>query len=367
MCGLVRHLQEYGVEQTIVTNSNNRGTSVTTLNRTTKVFSLAERRIGALIILDGLMTLLPKIKSDVINIHGYGEYAGDVVCILKKLGLLNAPLVLTTHGVAGLKHGYLALDFTFPLLPKERIFRLVHLVYDFTFGRLEMDTFDRIIVLSDDEKKYLSKLGLNSNKIEYIPIAINEIFFTQPFSSTRNCILYVGRIDRFKGIGTLIEAIKEVLSRTGNVKCIIVGKDHGYKSKLESLINELGLHEYIEIKDHVSQQDLLNLYSSASVTVLPSLSEGFPLCLAESISLGTPFIGTPVGAVPELVKQSKAGLMVPIGDPMTLAKSICTVLDNPDLWSDMSNCGRKFAINFSWDRITKMYYDMYTDMILRSR
>jgi hypothetical protein len=81
---------------------------------------------------------------------------------------------MTTHGIAGLKNGYLALDFSLPFSRKQRVLRLLHLIYDFTFGQLEMKTFDNIIVVSDEDKKYLSKIGLKEEMTTKINIAINE-------------------------------------------------------------------------------------------------------------------------------------------------------------------------------------------------
>lgn len=364
--GLTYNLQRYGVHQSIITNSNNGKMGTIPFDKDIAVFSLPVRKkIGAYWILKNISSIVEDSKWDIINIHGYGEYAGDIVCILKKLRRLNVPLLLTTHGIVGLKNGYSALNSSLSFTRKERIFRLLHLFYDFTLGKLEMTTFDKIVILSGEEKKYLSKIGLKEKDAINIPIAINEIFMKyQPHcSSEKNYVLYVGRLERYKGIDILVKAIKELQLDNIDLKCIIVGKDYGYKSKLEFLIGQLKISNMIEIKDHVSQEALLNLYSSALVTVLASWSEGFPLTLVESMALGTPFIATPVGAIPELVNISKAGILVPIDSPKNLAQAIGNLLENKALWSQLSANGRNFAINFTWEKITKLYFDLYLEMV----
>jgi glycosyltransferase involved in cell wall biosynthesis len=203
---------------------------------------------------------------------------------------------------------------------------------------------------------------LKEKKLTNIPIAINEVFRKSSSLSNRNYVLYVGRIDRYKGIDTLVKAIKELWSANINLKCIIVGKDYGYRSKLEFLINHLGIAHLVEIKEHISQESLSYLYSSALVTVLPSLSEGFPLTLVESMASGTPFIATPVGAIPELVNQTKAGILAPIGDSITLAHMIYNLLENTVHWSELSTNGKNFAANFAWDNIVKRYYEVYSKL-----
>jgi glycosyltransferase involved in cell wall biosynthesis len=360
---LIQHLNKYDIQQSIITNSNDEEARMRQINNNNWVISLPSRTPGAYQILKGLSSVLRDSRYDIVNIHGYGEYAGDMLCILKELGFIHIPLVLTTHGSAGLKNGYLALDFAFPLTGTERISRLFHLFYDYTFGRLEMSSFDKIIISSEEEKEYLSKIGLKEKNLKNIPLAINEVFFGSKSNRTvRRYILYVGRIDRFKGIDMVVRAIKELRVSNIDVNCLIVGADVGYRVKLQLLIDRLGIGDIVEIRDPVSQDTLANVYSSGVVTVLASPSEGFPLALFESMASGTPFIATPVGVIPEIVNTSKAGMLVPRGDPKALARGISNLLRDQFLWSEMSRNGKDYAENFRWEKIARKFYDIYVEL-----
>jgi glycosyltransferase involved in cell wall biosynthesis len=125
----------------------------------------------------------------------------------------------------------------------------------------------------------------------------------------------------------------------------------------------LEINDAVEIRDHVSQSELLKLYSSALITVLLSDSEGFPLCLVESLAMGTPFIGTPVGAIPELVDTTNAGLLVPQNDPRALVVMIKGLLKDKHKWSIMSRNGKNNIGNFSWQHIAKTYYGIYLNLV----
>jgi glycosyltransferase involved in cell wall biosynthesis len=364
--GLVNHLQKYNVDQFVVTNDNrNTGQQPATAKKANVViFSLKVKRIGNYWMLEGLSKILKETKCDIINIHGYGEYPADLSCILKRMGLLVTPLVLATHGISGLKHGFLAFKPSFPLTPRERIIRISHLFYDFTLGRLEMRTFDKVIILSDEEKHYLSRIGLEEKKIVNIPIAIEDVFFRkESYSPERKYILYTGRIDRYKGLEVLLRAIKGLKAANTKTMCLIIGRDVGYKSKVQSLVNEFGIADLVQIKDQVSKEELVGIYSSALVTVLPSLSEAFPLTLVESMARGTPFISTPVGSIPELVSRTKAGMIVPIGDTDCLTKTLLYLLCHNKAWHDLSENGKIFAQNYRWDIIGRKYYQLYTTLI----
>jgi glycosyltransferase involved in cell wall biosynthesis len=362
--GLVHHLKKFKIEQYIVTSGPVQKTQ--TLFDGLTVFSLTERKFGSYIILENLVNILKRQEFDLINIHGYGEYTADMTCLLKKTGFLRIPTVLTTHGLSGLVNAYSAISRTSSLTPSQRIKRFPHLFYDLTLGRLEVATFDRIIVLSEQEKSYLSRLGLKEEKIVKIPVAVNDIFFSGSCSTRKreNYVLYSGRIVPFKGLDTLLKAIKELrMASNIELKCIMIGKDFGYGSELRLLADKLGITHLVEFIDHIPQDRLVNYYSSALVTVLCSLTEGFPLSLVESMAAGTPFVATPVGAIPELVDQTKAGLIVPVGDAKALADAIRQLVEDRKMWAEMSTNGRENVIRFSWDNIAKSYYQLYEDLV----
>jgi glycosyltransferase involved in cell wall biosynthesis len=365
--GLVQNLEKYGVTQSIVTRSCSNKAEVIDFGNV-QVYALPRIKIGSYNVLTNLFSVLGRNSFDIVHIHGYGYYAGDIVCILKRLNCLRVPLILNTHGTGGLKHAYLALQLSKPFPLHDRIKRFAHFFYDFTLGKLEMKTFDKVIISSEEERRLFSLIGLKENKCIKIPIAISDIFFETNIGnshSKRDYILYVGRIDRYKGLDTLLKAMMELRSNKVNLKCIIVGKDYGYRNELERQISDLGIHDAVEIKDHVSQCDLLKLYSAALTTVLVSDSEGFPLCLVESLSLGTPFIATPVGAIPELVETTSAGLLVPQHDPKKLAETIGNLQKDVYKWSNMSKNGKNNVSNFSWKKIAKTYYEVYLELIQR--
>lgn len=400
MIGLIRHLKKFNnISQIIITNATNEtlGISKFDNDEDITVYSLAMRRSAGYRILSNLLSTLKKIRYDIIHIHGYGEYTSNIVCILKKLGLIKTPIILTPHGIAGLKHGYLAMNPSFGLPLNERIARLLHLPFDHSLGRMEMKTFDKVVTSSVEEIKYLGRIGLVHERIINIPIAVNDIFFDNDNNGScssdesseiyppthslkevkekvegeeklqkqnRDYVLFVGRIDRFKGVDTVVRSIKHLrLFSKLDMRCILVGKDVGYKDKLSRLIKDLGITDLVEIRDQVSQEKLVNLYSSALVTVLPSSSEGFALAVVESMALGTPVIATPVGVVPEAINAAKAGIMIPINDSKSLATAIKTLRNDRKLWLEMSRNCRRYAKNYSWNIIARRYYDTYLEII----
>ncbi|TLX88830.1 MAG: glycosyltransferase family 4 protein [Thaumarchaeota archaeon] len=331
--GLIYHFQrKHKTLQSIITQSNGRQKEVVQHAGAT-VISLPVWRLGYYNVLSGLPGVLLNDTYDIINI----------------------------------KSGYFASDFSVPFPSMRQRIRSFfhHFLYDYTLGKLETNTFDKVIIQSEDDRRYLSKNGLKEDRIVKIPIAINEIFFKYTSAvprSDRYYILYAGRIDPFKGLDVLAKAIKELKSIGISLKCIIAGKDCGYGSQLRFLLNKLDIVDQVEVRDYISQENLLELYSHAVVTVLPSLSEGFSLALVESIATGTPFIATPVGANPELVALTNAGILVPVGEPKILAETILHVIKDEQLWSNMSTNGQKSVSNFSYEKVVEKHYQVYSEL-----
>jgi glycosyltransferase involved in cell wall biosynthesis len=142
--------------------------------------------------------------------------------------------------------------------------------------------------------------------------------------------------------------------------------DHGYHQQLMESIeteNQKGKHE-ITYLGRVPQAQLIKCYQEASILVLPSLSEAFAIVLLEAFSCGTPVVATFAGGIPEVVKDGKNGILVPVNNHLELAKAIQRLLDNKDERISMGQVGRRYVVeNFSLEHSTKRLSDIYEKML----
>jgi glycosyltransferase involved in cell wall biosynthesis len=139
-------------------------------------------------------------------------------------------------------------------------------------------------------------------------------------------ILSVGRLVKQKDFPTLIRAFAEVRKQR-HARLIILG--HGAEYELiAQMIQKLNLSSYVEMVGFVANP--YAFMARASVLVLSSRHEGFPMVLLEALACGTPVVATDCPTGPrEILDGGRFGSLVPIGDVEALAKSIHNMLDKP--------------------------------------
>jgi glycosyltransferase involved in cell wall biosynthesis len=156
----------------------------------------------------------------------------------------------------------------------------------------------------------------------------------------RPFVLYAGRLAEEKGIPELVEA-------TRGLRLVVAGD-----GPLRELVpSALGF---------VPHEELEHLYDRAAVVVLPSHREGLPICVLEAMAHGRPVVATPVGGIPQLVEDGLTGLLVPMGDPVSLRDALLRLLTNAELRARLGAAARdRVAGICSWDRVTEQTLDAY--------
>jgi glycosyltransferase involved in cell wall biosynthesis len=151
----------------------------------------------------------------------------------------------------------------------------------------------------------------------------------------------------------LIEALAAA-QRVTQVELVIIGKDsQGLKQRILAHARALGVIDLVTLVDSVTLHDLIALYQRATVTVVPSLLEGFGRPALESMACGTPVIGTAVGAIPELVDKS-SGVLVTPGDAGALAAALIDLLQDNRRVKRMGAAARRRAVTlFAWDNVAQ--------------
>ena len=211
--------------------------------------------------------------------------------------------------------------------------------------------------------------NLHSQKIKIVPLGIN----THAADRSRldgHTVLFIGRLEKRKGIETLIKAIPNVLKQIPDAEFIIIGRDtntaeagRSYLKYLKQFIKP-SFVDKIKFMGNVPDEELPNYYKSCSVFVAPSLYESFGLIYIEGMAWGIPVIGCVVGGVPEVVENGKTGLLVPPEDPKALAAAMIKLLKDEFLRKKIGEAARECVERkFSREMMARNTLKIYEQVI----
>lgn len=231
----------------------------------------------------------------------------------------------------------------------------------------------KTITNSTITKESCIEAGLDKVKLDVIPFGVDTEFFKPikiPKDEKLFQILSVGYLIERKGFEYLIKAIKEVIKKHDNVRLLIVGSGP-LENKLKNLIKELALEGTVSILKNVSDNELLKLYNSSDLFILPSVvdsqgnTEGLGVVLLEAMACGLPVIGSNVGGITDIIKDGLTGLLVEEKDFIGISGSIITLIENENLREELSNKGHKLvSTKFSWDKVARRYNEIYLHPII---
>ena len=138
-------------------------------------------------------------------------------------------------------------------------------------------------------------------------------------------ILFVGRIERTKGPGRLINCIP-LLNKTKWTCHMFFAGEGSYKSTLDCKFKAMHCSKNVTFLGHVDHEELLAYYNMADVLVLPSDTEGVPMVILEALACGTPVVASNVGGIPDLIRNEVNGTILNDLTPDTIVSAITNIL-----------------------------------------
>ena len=174
--------------------------------------------------------------------------------------------------------------------------------------------------------------GVPARLLHHLPTFV-EPREPRPFGERRRRICYIGRIERIKGLVTLLDAWELLLGRgVEDVELVIAGDmDSECGRSLAQRLRERPLRG-LSLAGLLDEDGVTELLQSSQLSVVPSMwYENTPNSLLESLACGTPVVTAHLGSMCEMVCDTQAGLLFQPGDPESLAMAIRDAIDSPGL------------------------------------
>jgi D-inositol-3-phosphate glycosyltransferase len=287
-----------------------------------------------------------------------------------RLGLLFAdrwdvPLVSMFHTLAQLKNRVAE-----SAAEREQAVR-------FEIEKRTMAGSDRIVALTSVDRQQMIRHYGELAPIEVIPGGVDlDHFYPRPrgearralgIDGTEKVVLFVGRIQRLKGLEVLVRAFAR-LADLEKSRLIIVGGQPGTShetreiTRLQHLASKLGIAHRTHFVGAVPHTDLPLYYSAADVTAMPSSYESFGLVAVESLACSTPVVATRVGGLTEIVHDGETGLLVPWRDAELFAERLGAVLQDDQLRRRLAGNARDSVLRYDWNQIADEHLALFADV-----
>ena len=243
---------------------------------------------------------------------------------------------------------------------------------------------DRVVVATVAELTQLRFLYKANGNMVVIPPGVDvSHFYPIPSDEAKmyiglkpedRMVLFVGRIERLKGVDTLIQAMSCLqLKQQGRpVHLAIIGGDPAASreemtaemTRLQKLCDDLAVGQTVVFLGKRDQDRLPYYYSAAEVLVMPSHYESFGMVALEAMACGTPVIASEVGGLAYLVRDGETGFTIPDQEPEELCEKISWLLNDAQLHATMSQRAVEYAQDYAWEKIAKQIVEVYEGLVL---
>ena len=217
-----------------------------------------------------------------------------------------------------------------------------------------VSAIDHFVAVSDFLRSMMIQYGVPPHKISTIYNFVNWQNITSSHAVGRH-YLYVGRLERIKGIFTLLEAAASLPS----VPLLYVG-DGSAREELEQEIARRQL-DHIHVIGFLKDKELECIVAEALCVILPSeWYETFGLTIIEAFSAGRPAIGSRIGGIPEVIDDGKDGLLFEPGNVDDLRDKMLWMARHPSETVEMGAAGRKkveerFGADIYYEKLMQIY------------
>ena len=269
--------------------------------------------------------LMSKKRFDIIHIHE------NLLYFLAPILRARYKVIITVHGIKG--------------------FRFYDNKFFWIFFRYALKNADKIIAVSLEDKTILNKVF---KEVSYIPNGVDLSLYKKIKEKTEKKIAFIGRIHEQKGLIYLLKAFQEFNKAHPEFKLEIIGDINDYARQLMKEFNNKNIMWQGYISD---REEIIKSLKSAYCIILPSIWEGLPLTLFESLASARPVIVSDIPTFKSVIKDE--ALFFKSQNYKDLARKINILSTNKTLANELGKKGLKLANLYDWNYIAKQTKELY--------
>lgn len=311
-----------------------------------------------LVIPTGFRTLaIKRIKPDIIHTHLFFGVGFEGLIAAKILGI---PFLGTNHTPIS--------EFVkYSPIHNKRFIEWSKRAVSWYYNRCDFVTAPSQPVL-DEMKQYGFR---KPNQVVSNPIRLDDFQSTTAeqksklkakYGLGRYSVLYTGRLAAEKHLDVVLRAFALAKEKMPDMTLAITGRGQAERD-LKQLAQSLGINQQVKFLGYLDQPSFVELYQASDVFAIASTAETQCIALMQALSSGVPAVVVNARALPENVKNDINGFVVEIGDYKEMANKILAVLSDEKLYVKLSSGAVESVKNFSIDKVTTTWEDLYTKVI----
>jgi glycosyltransferase involved in cell wall biosynthesis len=322
-------------------------------------------RPGRIFLSPGMIKFLShNLKNfDIVHLHLYRTFHNLAFYCCNTI---DKPYVLSAHGNMLPTFGN----------PTSRVL-FMRRFFDLQVGKRIVGNARKVIAISKAEANEYLQFGVEKDRIEIVPNGIDLPRYAHlppigrfrtnlNISENEKLILYLGRLNKSKGLDFLVSGFA-ALNRgvgNGNTTLVIAGPNDGALEPIERLARHLGVSHRVIFPGFLSEEEKTSAYVDSDVVVNLEPGNVFGLVPLEAAACSTPVIVSKGNAISEAVREGAFGFSVEYGDTESLAMMLRNLLYNLALASKMGQNGRSFVFeNYGWPKVVDRLEEVYKNIL----
>lgn len=324
-----------------------------------------------------LSKILVDYKPDIIHIHAIEELSFSILKAIKKSSL---PYIITIHDssfacpIMGAKKDlcYACSESIVNCIKnkcsRDNYFCSFYVALKFLINKMLIKSYKpkSLIIPSKALASYIVTMKSDENiPLKVLPNCLDQAFSkTTPNFSNKKYFLFVGNLNKFKGVPILLQAIKSLPSEI-NFRIVGSGinEEEYNKFVIENNINN------VEFLGKMNRSELIEEYKNCIAIIVPSICfEIFGMINIEAFACGKPVIASNIGGIPEIVKNNINGLLFEPGNVEQLKERILKYWNNPELAIEHGKNGYKKAISqYTEEKYYNKLIKIYEEVLNESK
>jgi len=192
-------------------------------------------------------------------------------------------------------------------------------------------------------EKYRNKISIVHRHF----LDFDKFKMKKKFGERDNLVGYIGRLSEEKGTLNFVKAILEIIKERDDLE-FLIGGDGQLRGEIKKYLDENDLTDRVKLTGWIPHDELPDYLNELKLVVLPSYTEGLPNIMIEAMACGTPVLATPVGGIPDVIKDSETGFIMENNSLGCIAENVMRVLEYPDLEKIIKNARELVEREFTY-------------------